>query len=144
LLAVQVFAGFFAVVKDIQYPFSNAYRVHELLQQVPAGRKIVCDYWAINSYSPYVDKPVYCIDLQKQADMVLFDNHLKQVLRLKNRYTEGMKFINADKIYMISTHPPESISAIDPQLGRIFEVKLIDKIEGAIEKFSNLYLYEIK
>jgi hypothetical protein len=147
MLGVQAMAGMFAVVKDIQSPFSNSYRVQELIQQVPAGKKLVCDYWAVNTYSAYVDEPVYCIDLQKEADMVLFDNYLRQKLRSKYRYLEGINYFDnttgTRSFYMLSTHSPATLSAIDPFLQSEFQVRLVDKREGAIEKFSNLYLYEI-
>jgi hypothetical protein len=147
VLAVQVIAGIVAVVKDIHSPFSNSYRVHELIQQVPADKKLVCDYWAVNTYSAYADRPVYCIDLQKDANMVLFDNYLRQRLRSKYRYLEGVNYFGKTtgirSFYMLSTHSPETLSSIDPMLQSELQLRLVDKREGAIEKFSNLYLYEI-
>lgn len=137
LLAVQSIAGFFAVIKDVQFPFSNSNRILELVKQVPPGKQLVCDYWAVNSYSAFIDQPVYAIDLQGEASFILFDSRLRRALQLKNRYTEGLKMLNDHEVYMISTHPPELLSQIDSQLKFV----LIDKKTGAIEKFSNLYLY---
>jgi hypothetical protein len=140
LLAVQVLAGVFAVIKDIQYPFSNSYRISELVKEVPPGKKLVCDYWAVNTWAAFIDKPVYCIDMQKEAYYVLFDDQLRERLQQSNRYVQGMSRLNDDVVYMISTLSPDILTVIDR--GLLF--RLIDKREGAIEKFGNLYLYELR
>ncbi len=139
-LAMQMVAGIFAVVKDVQFPFSNSYRVNELVKEAPPDKKLVCDYWAVNTWSAYIDKPVYCIDMQKEASFVLFDDHLRGILQLPNRYVQGMNKLKEDTVYMISTHSPEILATIDPRL----HFRLIDKREGAIEKFGNIYLYELR
>lgn len=144
MLVLHLAAGIFAVIKDMRYPFSNAYRVQELVKKVPGNKQLVCDYWAVNTYAAFVDRPVYCIDLQKEAGYILFDRHLAQVQRLKNRYVAGMILLHTDMVYMISTHSPETLLKIDPQLDRQFQLRLIEKREGAIEKFGNVYLYSIK
>ena len=46
-------------------------------------------------------------------------------------------------LYMISTQSPKLLSELDSKLFSSFHVKLMYKIEGAIEKGSNLYLYQI-
>jgi hypothetical protein len=148
LLVIHVIAGTFAVIKEYQCPFSNSYRVGELVNEIPPGKKMVCDYWAVNTFASFVDKPVYCLDLQKEVYFVLLDSHLHKVHSKKNRYVDGMNYLRSqapvDEVYMISTHAPEAISRIDPQLKSQYEVELIDKREGAIEKFGNIYLYSIK
>jgi len=70
LLAIQLFAGVFAVSKDIQLPFSNSYRVNELVKEVPSNEKIVTDYWCLNTLEAYTDKPFYCIELQKEISFI--------------------------------------------------------------------------
>jgi hypothetical protein len=44
---------------------------------------------------------------------------------------------------MISIGSPQAIFQIDAEFPRTLSVTLIDKIEGAINKGGNLYLYEI-
>ena len=66
-------AGVFTVSKDIQLPFSNLYRVNELLKEVPANEKIVTDYWCLNTVSAFTDKPFYCIELNKEMSFVLLN-----------------------------------------------------------------------
>lgn len=148
MLFMHVIAGIFAVVKEIKYPFSNSYRVNELVRQIPENKKMVCDYWALNTFASFVDKPVYCIDLQKEAFFVLLDSHMQWVHSKKNRYVDGLIYLHEktgiDEVYMISTHSPQTISKIDSLLNKQYQVNLVDKIEGAIEKAGNLYLYNIR
>jgi hypothetical protein len=147
LLVLQMIAGIFAVSKDIQLPFSNSYRVSELLKEVPANEKIVTDYWCLNTLSAFTDKPFYCIELNKEMSFVLLNNELAMAVMKPGRYSNGVKKIfqqeELKNVYMISIQSPENVSKLDPQLVKSFEVKLIDKREGAIEKGSNLYLYQI-
>jgi hypothetical protein len=147
LLVIQTIAGVFTVLKDIQLPFSNSYKVNELLKEVPANEKIVTDYWCLNTVSAFTDKPSYCIELKKEMSFVLLNNELASALMKPGRYYNGVKKLfeqeGLKSIYMISLQSPENISELDSILPRSFEVKLIDKREGAIEKGSNLYLYQI-
>jgi hypothetical protein len=147
MLVIHVAAGIFAVVKDVRLPFSNSYKVQELLQQVPKDKKLVVDYWALNTYASFIDQPVYALDLQKECFFVLLDNHMYWVHSKKNRYVDGLINLyhraGVLEVYMISTHSPATIDKIDPQLQRQYNVELIDKREGAIEKAGNIYLYHI-
>jgi hypothetical protein len=148
LLLSHVVAGASAVVKDIRFPFSNSYRVKDLLVQVPKDKQLVCDYWAVNTYSAYLDIPVYCIDVQKEMNMILFDNDLREKLSDGSRYTLGLQKLQQTApftdLFMLSTHPPGTLAQIDSVLNRQYEIILVDKRDGAIEKFSNLYLYQIR
>jgi hypothetical protein len=78
--------------------------------------------------------------MQKEAYYVLFDDQLRERLQQSNRYVQGMSRLNDDVVYMISTLSPDILTVIDR--GLLF--RLIDKREGAIEKFGNLYLYELR
>jgi branched-subunit amino acid permease len=40
ILAIQIIAGIFSVVKEIKYPFSNAYKSKELLEEIPQVIKL--------------------------------------------------------------------------------------------------------
>ena len=61
LLVVHVAAGLFAAWKDIRLPFANLDRIVELVGEVPPGSRLVTDYWTMNAYSAFVDKPIYCV-----------------------------------------------------------------------------------
>ncbi len=144
LLSIQVIAGVFAISKDIQLPFSNSYRVNELINEVPINEKIVAYYWSINAISAFSDKKFYCIGLDKEATFLVLNefntqtpgNYLKSTKKL---FEEG----GLKKAYLISTYSPKMNFQLDQQLGKFFQIELVDKREGAIEKWSNLYLYEI-
>jgi len=147
LLVIQLAGGAFAVVKDIQLPFSNGYRVKELLNQVPQDKKVVTDYWTLNVLTAFTDKPYYCLEMQKEMSFLLWNQELATMTRRPDPYSVGLKYLfqkeGIQQVYMISIHSPQDIPHIDSQLTKLYQVKLIDKREGAIEKGGNLYLYQI-
>ena len=147
LLIIQLAGGIFAVVKDIRYSFSNSYKIAELLKQVPADEKLVTDYWGLNTISAFLDRPAYCIDIQKEVSFIKWDKDLREMIEKKYRYYDGISdYFQKGKInsvYMLSTGSPATLSQDDPQLSKSYHVVLVNKIEGAIEKYSNLYLYRI-
>jgi len=148
LLVIQVAAGIFSVYKDIRLPFSNLYRMNELVDEVPGTKKVVCDYWALNGAQAYAHKPLYCVDLQRQATFILWGTDLDTMLKRTNRYYDGMQHLfqkeGLKETYMISTATPQSLYQVDSLFMRSYHVALVDKREGAIEKWSNLYLYSVK
>ena len=147
LLSLQVIGGLIAITKDIKHPFSNSYRVNELLKKIPAGEKIVTDYWCLNTLSAFTDRSYYCVDLQREASYLLWNNELNSALNKDDRYSNGITSVlkqdAVTRVYMISIQRPGKLSQLDGKLPELFNVILIDKIEGAIEKGSDLYLYEI-
>jgi hypothetical protein len=147
LLFVQLVGSILPVVREIQYPFSNAYRVNDLLTRVPPNERKVTDYWGLNAIAAFADKPFYCVDLQKEISFILWNNDLKNILRKQDRYTQGINDLfdsgAVNDVYMISTISPTTLSIVDPKLQEKYRVELMDKIEGAIEPGGNLYLYRI-
>jgi len=147
LLILQIIGGIFATVKDIRLPFSNAYKVNELLKEIPKNEKAVTDYWALNAISAFADKPFYCIDMQKEKSFILWDKDLMDSRTKTNCYYEGVNnfFLRERirKVYMITTASLENLFKVDSKLSTSFQVTLVDKREGAIEKGSNFYLYQI-
>ena len=90
-LVIQIIAGLFSVSMDIRFPFSNLYKVNELVKEVPGKEKIVTDYWTMNAYVAYTDKPGYCIDLQKEVSFVMWDSDLAALPDNPARYSSGIK-----------------------------------------------------
>lgn len=135
------------IAKDIRHPFSNAYRVNELLANVPDNEKMVTDYWAMNTVAAFSGKSLYCIDLEKEVSFIQWGPDLAAIFKKQGRYSAGVKNLfqkeGINKIFMVSTRPTQNIFQTDPKLPELFLVKLVDKIEGAINKGGNLYLYEI-
>jgi len=146
-LIVQLIGGVFIVSKDIRLPFSNAYRVNELLKEVPGNEKTVTDYWAMNTIAAFADRPFYCVDLQKEIFFIKWNTDLVIMQNKKYRYFEGIKNLfqkeAINKLYMVSIGSPTNLFRADSLLFKSYQVQLIDKREGAIEKGGNLYLYQI-
>ena len=147
LLILQIPGGLIMIVKDIKYPFSNAYRINELINKVPQDETIVTDYWTVNAVNAFSDKQIFCIDMRKNVPYILWGQDLTRMLADSNRYTNGLKdFLQKNtlkKIYMVSIGSTENISNADNLFFNSFTIKTIDKMEGAINKGGNLYLYEI-
>ena len=147
LLVLQIIAGIFSVVKEIKYPFSNGYKTKELLEEIQPGNIIVTDYWCLNTLSAFTDRAYYCVDLEKEISYLLWNSEMTSMLKKNDRYSNGLlalfKKESLKKVYMISIYSMERLYQIDKQLPVIFNIDLIDKKEGAIEKGSNLYLYAI-
>ncbi|HET6721769.1 MAG TPA: hypothetical protein VFH07_03425, partial [Chitinophagaceae bacterium] len=145
LLGIHVVAGVFTISKDIRLPFANSYRVNELINEVPINEKIVTDYWCVNTISAFTDTAFYCIGLDSMPTFLQWKKefntrspgvYLNSIKKLFEK--EGLK-----KMYLVSTYSPRTIFELDPQLEKFFQLKMIDKREGAIHKWGNLYLYEI-
>jgi hypothetical protein len=147
LLVIQLIAGLFFAVRDIRLPFSNLYTMKEVLKEVPPHEKLVTDYWTMNAVVAFTDKPVYCIDLQKEMSFVRWTHELTVVLGNPHRYSDGVRHLfekeGIRSVYLISQNSPGTLYKIDPQLPALFRLTLVDKREGAIESGSNLYLYQI-
>lgn len=145
LLAIQIIGGVFLVAKDIRLPFSNFYRVSELIKKVPANEKLVTDYWCANTVSAFSDTTLYCIGLDSIVAFLQWKEeydtrgpgvYVNSINKLFEK--EGLK-----KLYLVSTYSTHTIFELDPQLKNSFHLHMIDKREGAIDKWGNLYLYEI-
>ena len=147
LLAIQLVGGMFAIIKDIQLPFSNAVYARDMNKRLPLQSKIVTDYECLNTLSAFLDRSFYCVDLQKQASYLLWNKDLTAKIRAPNPYSTGIqKYFqqeNVQEVYMMSIISPENLFAKDPQLFTVYKVDLVDEKVGAIEKSSNLYLYRV-
>jgi hypothetical protein len=147
LLVVQLVAGIFIVYKDINLPFSEAYCAKELLHKVPSDAALVTDYWALTALAAYTDKPYYCVDVQQEATFILWGSEMVKMRKNRNRYYNGitnfMQQRGLKEVYMVSTSDTAVLYKIDPKLFTDLKVELIERRTGAIEKWSNLYLYRI-
>lgn len=148
LLAIHIIAAIYSAVKEVKYPFSNGFRVKGLIKKVPEGSKWVTDYWCLNTISAYMDTPAYCIDLQKEKSFLLWNEKIKAMLQSSYRYNEGMNALfeseNLNSAYMITIQSPQNIAKIDSLFFTNFKIILVDEYTGAMEKGSNLYLYEVR
>lgn len=148
LLGIQLIAGAFITVKDIRLPFANAYQVNALIGEVPPGRKVVTDYWALNTLSAYTNRPFYCLDLQQERSFILWTSDMTMIRANPNRYYNGVRYLfrqeGLHEVYMISSGPLDRIGRADTQLLQAYKVTLVDKKDDAIEPGSNIYLYHIE
>jgi len=114
LLVLQLTAGVFFVVQDIRLPFSNLYKMKEVLKEVPPGGKLVTDYWTMNAVVAFTDKPVYCIDVQRELSFVKWNQELSLVQANPHRYTEGIRHLFLTEgiriVYMVSQNSPKNSS----------------------------------
>jgi hypothetical protein len=147
LLVIQVVGGAFAAWKDVHLPFTNLFRIVELTEEVPPDSRLVTDYWTMNAYLAFVDKPIYCVDMQEELSFIQWDRSLAEALKKRARYSVGFHEIfrqgGPKAVYMVSLSSPQNLIQVDHDLGRDFRVDLIDRREGAIDKGGDLYLYRI-
>ena len=147
LLVAQIVAGVFSAVKEIEHPFSNDFLVNKLIKKIPRDSKWVTDYWCLNTISAYLDTSAYCIDLQKEKSYLLWNEEIKGMLQSRNRYNEGMNALfereNLENIYLVTIHSFQNIKKIDSLLLTNYKITLVNEYTGAIEKGSNLFLYEV-
>lgn len=145
--AVQIPGGIITAIKDIRYTFSNAGKAGELLKEVPPQEMVVSDYWCLNNLVAFLDKPFYCLEVNKVIDHIIWDQQLSERRRSRKPYTNGadnlFAVIPRKSFYLMSTYPVEILDKNDTAFTRKFIVAMIDKREGSIEKYGALYLYRI-
>jgi hypothetical protein len=146
ILFFQLVAGVFMIYKDINLPFSNGYKAKETVNKIPSDQKVITDYLTFNTISSSIEGPFFCVDIQKKVHFLLWGSYHQMYIN-PNRYTDGFNYFfqkeRIKTVYLISTLSPPMLAKADSKLFLLFNVQLADKIEGAIEKESNLYLYKI-
>jgi len=146
LLIVQVIAALFAVGSDWNKPFSNFNKVGALMEKAPAGEKLVSDYWGLNAVAAFTDQSLYCLDLQKEVSFLLWDEQMARLMKQPHRYVHGASQLfqqGISSFWMISSGSPTDLVKVDDLFQRQYKVELVDRIEGAIEKGGNVYLYKV-
>jgi len=148
LLAVQVIACTIAVSRDIRYPFSNAYHTREVLKEVPAGERIVTDFWCADMLSTYAGKGFYCVDMHRELSFLQWKVEYKVLLESPDSYYNGMKELfereHLKEAYFITARSREYLNRRYSPLLQAFRLELVDKRDHAIEESSNLYLYRVR
>jgi hypothetical protein len=147
LLLLQIAGSIVAVPKDISHAFSNAFRLKEVLRAVPAGEMVATDYFCLNGVAAYVAQPFYCLETNSPEYFLKWDQAMTRIDSKKNRYTRGADSLfretGRSSFYLITTSPRKMLSQTDTGLLKTLNVDLITQREGAIEKYSNIYLYRI-
>lgn len=147
LLLVQVISGAIALNRDFRYPFSNAGRVKELVAKVPLRECLVTDYWCLNNLAAFMDKPFYCIELNQELSYILWDQKMARAMKAATPYTNGFdryfKTTGVKEVFLLSVNSPGRLADMEPEFTRFYRVQLVAERGGAIEKYSNLYLYKV-
>jgi len=145
LLLFQLIAGALAISKDIRFPFSNSPRINEILNKILANERVVTDIGCVNNVSAFTGKAMYCIGPDREVTFVQWNNEFKLTTPdpYFNSITKLFQEEGIRKLYLISIYTPQNLSQFDSRLENSFQLTLIDKRDGAIEKWSNLYLYQI-
>jgi hypothetical protein len=147
LLVLQLCGSMVAVPKDLRLAFSNSFKVKDMMGKVPGGERVVTDYWCLNNLAAYLDRPFYCIELNRELSFILWDSKLAAVMDSRRPYTNGVHQLftssGLKSVYLLSTNAPEKLHEMEPALFESYHVEAIEATTGAIEKYSNLYLYHI-
>ncbi len=147
LLVLQLAGSLVAVPRDLRQVFSNAFRVPELLAAVPPGAMVATDYFCLTAAAAYGGQPFYAIETNKPAYFLLWNQDMTRIDARKDRYVRGagqlFRETGRNEFYLLSMNAPELIPRTDTAILRTYQLRLAAKREGAIEKFSNLYLYRI-
>jgi hypothetical protein len=145
LLLLQVVGGVFAVSRDARADFSQAPRVGELIAEVPPGAELVTDVWTEDTVVAFTDRPLPCLGLDRPVAFLRWDTELEAVT--PTSYSVGLRKVflraGAASVYLVSSQTTRTIFEIDPAAEAAFAFTLVDRRDGAIERWSNLYLYRI-
>ena len=97
--------------------------------------------------SAFVDKPIYCVDMQRELSFIMWDRRLAETLKKGARYSIGLREIFRQEgptaVYMVSLAAPQKLFQLDHDLANTFRFVLVDQREGAIDRGGDLYLYRI-
>lgn len=147
LLVLQLGGSLIALPRDWRAPFSNAYRVNEILENVPATDSVVSSYWCFNNVAAYADKPFYCLELNKRISFLLWDKQMSLVSGAPHVFTRSFhrlfQEMPVNHVWLLSSYSPEALHQKDDSLCQQYNLILKRSIEGAIETQSDLYLYNV-
>jgi hypothetical protein len=142
LIILQIPGGLFAMCSDWNRPFSQYKEVKSLLDDTKST-PLITDVWGLNYLASTYEKSFYCIETDKLERIVVLDNRILERIASPERYTKGLdryfeKKNNEQRVLLFSNTP-----ALESRGITGYEVRLVDKREGAIENFSNIYLYMV-
>jgi len=146
-LIFQLPGSIIALSRDWNSPFSQLNAVKDLSAMVPPGQPLITDYWGLNYLNAVNDKAWYCVESKKMQSYLVLNEPTIKNMRNTNRYTDGIEsYFRKNKlraVFFLTSTSPEELGRFDTALNKTFSIKLITQKAGAIEKFSNAYLYWI-
>lgn len=147
IIIFQIPGGLLSVSKEISLPFSQINETAFLLEEVPKDEALICDFWALLYLNAVNHKSYYCVESKKKQKFLLGDKDWNKNLSDKHRYTNGIEYYfkenNCEEVYFVCNFSPLFLAQYDSLFYRRFHVKLVAAKIGAIERFSDLYLYHI-
>ena len=145
LLLLQLAGGVFAVWRDARAAFSEGPRVGELIAEVPPGAELVTDVWTEDTVVAFTDHPLPCLGLDRPVAFLRWDTELEAIT--PTSYSVGLRSVflrtGAAPVYLVSSQSTQTIFQIDRAADAAFAFTLVDRRDGAIERWSNLYLYRV-
>lgn len=148
LLFLQIPGAIFAFVTDEKHPFSRATEIPKLIQKVPAGDSLISDFYALNPLLAFTDRSCYCIEAGMEVSCILWTQELTKLAATKDPYARGTELYFQKRIqdhfFLISALAPKALSERDTAFISNFAVSARDSLTGSLEKYSNLYLYEVE
>lgn len=147
LLFLQIPGAVFAMWQDRKFTFSKAPEIPKLIREVPAKDSILTDFYALNPLLAFTDRPWYCLEAKKEVNCILWTQELTKLAGTRSPYRDGADFyfgLHAeDHFYLITSLPAKQFSERDSCFTSEYGVRLMDSLVGSLEKYSNLYLYEV-
>jgi hypothetical protein len=145
-LVSQLAAAALAVSRDLRLPFSQAPRIRELVAEVPPGERLVTDYWAEDTAVAFLDYPLLCVGFDRPLPFLRWD--AESASRTFRPYSSSLPVLlrreRRERVFLVSTYSLAVILDLDPPAREALQLRVVASREGAIERWSNLYLYEAR
>ncbi len=147
-LIMQVPGGMYSAAKELLLPFSQVKATSAVAAKIPTGKPVITDFGAMNFLSAVTDKGYYCVGANSVISSVPLLPNALYLVNGRDRYTVGtyyyMDSTHVNEVYLMSTRSPERILIEDRLFFDTLSVVAVDSAVGAIEKFSDLYLYRVR
>jgi hypothetical protein len=147
VVLVQIPGGLFSASKEILLPFSQIRSSTRMAEEVPKNIPLITDFGAMNMISGETDKGSFCVAVNRVISCIPLAPRALYLVHCRDRYTQGTRYYldstKTNEVYLMSTRSPAKIPMEDKFFFEKFSVEPVDSASGAIEKFSNLYLYRV-
>lgn len=148
LLVLQIPGGMIALVKDFKYPFSQIYKTEEIVGLVPEDNRLITDFWSLVYLNAVNHKSYYCVESKKEQTFLRGGEDWFKNLNDPHRYTYGVTWFfeknKMSEVFFLCNFSPLMLHRYDTYFYKTFEVSLAAARVGALEPYSDLYLYRIR
>ena len=148
LFIAQMAGSLVAVPADIRRTFSHASKVKDITDKLPPGETVATDYWCLNNLSAFTAKPYYCVGLNEEVSFIKWDEAFAKATSVPHIYTDGFDLLfaktHAGYLMLLSSNAPDFIAWRDTLVNSRYKIELKESFTGAIEKGSNVYVYQVR